>query len=95
MLPNDDQTVGDRKERASSHTCQQFTVNRTGNFVWLIVPSGLNVSLSHDPVAPHALQVTILVLTFVLTAALVALMGWHVYLVINNKTTIEYHEVST
>lgn len=51
--------------------------------------------MSHDPVAPHALQVTILVLTFVLTAALVALMGWHVYLVINNKTTIEYHEVST
>ncbi|XP_058109590.1 probable protein S-acyltransferase 16 isoform X2 [Magnolia sinica] len=32
------------------------------------------------------------VLLFPLTAALTVLLGWHVYLLLSNKTTIEYHE---
>ncbi|CAD7695048.1 unnamed protein product [Ostreobium quekettii] len=38
------------------------------------------------------MQVTLLILTFVLAIALASLMGWHIHLVISNKTTIEYHE---
>ena len=37
-------------------------------------------------------EVACLTLTFPLTIALVMLFGWHCYLVINNKTTIEHYE---
>ncbi|CAA7389721.1 unnamed protein product [Spirodela intermedia] len=32
------------------------------------------------------------VLLFPLTLALIILLGWHIYLILQNKTTIEYHE---
>ena len=37
-------------------------------------------------------EVACLILTFPLTIALVMLFGWHCYLVVNNKTTIEHYE---
>jgi len=39
-----------------------------------------------------ALQGVCVTITFPLTLGLVLLLGWHVYLVLSNKTTIEYHE---
>jgi palmitoyltransferase len=37
-------------------------------------------------------QAAAIVLSLVLVLALSVLLGWHIYLVANNKTTVEHHE---
>lgn len=52
--------------------------------------SGQHVSPSVS--APVLLKVVCTVILLPLTVALIVLFGWHIYLLLNNKTTIEYHE---
>ena len=42
--------------------------------------------------ASSATQVMAMVISVPLVCALGMLLGWHVYLVLSNKTTVEYHE---
>lgn len=42
--------------------------------------------------ASSATQVVAIVISTPLVVALAMLLGWHVYLVLSNKTTVEYHE---
>jgi hypothetical protein len=42
--------------------------------------------------ASSATQVVAIIIRVPLVVALAMLLGWHVYLVLSNKTTVEYHE---
>ena len=42
--------------------------------------------------ASSATQVVAIIISVPLVVALAMLLGWHVYLVLSNKTTVEYHE---
>ncbi len=50
------------------------------------------VALVEAAAASSATQVAAIVISVPLVAALAMLLGWHMYLVAQNKTTVEYHE---
>jgi hypothetical protein len=50
------------------------------------------LALVEAAAASSVTQTLAIVLSMPLVAALAMLLGWHVYLVVNNKTTVEYHE---
>jgi hypothetical protein len=50
------------------------------------------LALVEAAAASSVTQTLAIVISVPLVAALAMLLGWHVYLVVNNKTTVEYHE---
>eukprot|EP00250_Pteridium_aquilinum_P007129 c16913_g1_i1 orf=252-1130(+) len=54
--------------------------------------ASINQRGSSSVSAPILLKVVCSVILVPLTVALFVLLGWHIYLLLNNKTTIEYHE---
>ncbi len=53
---------------------------------------GGTVGILETAAASSLTQVVAIVVSLPLVAALAMLLGWHMYLVANNKTTVEYHE---
>lgn len=54
--------------------------------------ASINRHVSTSVSTPIILKVVCAVILVPLSVALIVLFGWHVYLLLNNQTTIEYHE---